>query len=129
KAAVVVSHSGRERTTKSLSWTVPPPSTLRLQQLLAGGGYLPLDWKPSGEKVALTRAAQARAAVAPPSGDFSWRYSHTPPELTKLWDEGQANAITRGAIMKFQDTHHLTVDGFAGPEVWAALLKDTLAGK
>ena len=31
--------------------------------------------------------------------------------------------------MKFQDTHHLTVDAFAGPAVWRALVADTIAGK
>jgi lipoprotein-anchoring transpeptidase ErfK/SrfK len=31
--------------------------------------------------------------------------------------------------MKFQDTHHLTVDAVAGPSVWKALLADVLAGK
>ena len=129
KAAVVVSGAGTKKTTRQIAWTVPPPSTLRLQQLLATDGYLPLDWKPDGAQVARTRAAQARAAVDAPKGNFDWRYSNTPPELKKLWNEGQSNAITRGAVMKFQDTHHLTVDGFAGPAVWSALLSDTLAGK
>jgi lipoprotein-anchoring transpeptidase ErfK/SrfK len=116
------------RATTELTWTVPPASTLRLQQLLAEGGYLPLDWTPAGSDVPKTRAAEAGAAVDAPAGSFSWRYSHTPPELKKLWDAGQANTILRGAVMKFQDIHHLTVDGFAGPAVWTALLADTIAG-
>ena len=28
-----------------------------------------------------------------------------------------------------QDTHHLTVDAFAGPTVWRALVADTIAGR
>ncbi len=130
KSVALVSTSGAAtRTTREISWTVPPPSTLRLQQLLAEGGYLPLDWTPSGNQVARTRAAQAGASVDAPEGDFTWRYSHTPDELEGLWKAGRPNEILRGAIMKFQDTHHLTVDAFAGPEVWRELVSDTIAGK
>ncbi|HEY4094169.1 MAG TPA: L,D-transpeptidase family protein [Baekduia sp.] len=120
---------GTVKSTQQLTWTVPPASTMRLQQLLAQAGYLPLDWKASGEDVKNTRAAQASAAVDAPAGDFTWRYANTPPELKKQWIAGQANAILRGAVMMFQDNHHLTVDGFAGPAVWTALLADTVAGK
>ena len=31
--------------------------------------------------------------------------------------------------MMFQDEHDLAVDGFAGPQVWHALLADAIAGK
>ena len=81
------------------------------------GGYLPLDWSPSAGAgdVPRTRAAQAEAAVAAPDGAFTWKYANTPHELKRQWTAGQANTILRGAIMQFQDTHHLTVDGFAGP--------------
>ena len=99
------------------------------EQLLAQGGYLPLDWQPSGDDVARTRAAQADASVDAPDGTFTWRFPNTPAELKGEWKVGEANAIIRGAIMKFQDTHHLTVDAFAGPEVWRELLADTIAGK
>jgi peptidoglycan hydrolase-like protein with peptidoglycan-binding domain len=119
------------RTVRDLAWSVPAPSTLRLQQLLAQGGYLPLDWSPSAGAgdVPRTRAAQAEAAVAAPDGAFTWKYANTPGELKHQWTAGQPSAILRGAVMQFQDTHHLTVDGFAGPAVWGALLSDTLAGK
>ncbi len=116
-------------TTSQIEWTVPPGSTLRLQQLLAEQGYLPVDWQPSGTPVARTPSAQAQAAVDPPSGGFSWRYSNTPQQLQAMWTAGQANAITRGAIMKFENTHELTVDGIAGSSVWHALLSDATAGK
>ncbi len=130
KAVALVSASGAAtRTTRRISWTVPPPSTLRLQQLLAEGGYLPLDWKPAGDDVARTSAAQADASVHAPDGAFTWRYAHTPPELRRLWDVGRPNQILRGAVMMFQDTHHLTVDGFAGPDVWRELVADTIAGR
>ena len=32
--------------------------------------------------------------------------------------------IVRGAIMMFQDEHHLTVDGLPGPDLWKGLLKE-----
>jgi len=115
--------------TRSISWTVPAGSTLRLQQLLAQAGYLPVDWKAAGPAVARTPTAEVEAAVAPPAGRFVWRYPNTPNSLRSLWSAGQPNAITRGAVMMFEDTHALAVDGVAGREVWRALLADALAGK
>ena len=115
--------------TSTVRWVSQPGSTLRLQQLLAQAGYLPLDWTASGTPVALTRAAQSRAASTAPDGSFAWRYPNTPAELEKLWTPGKVDAITRGAVMMFQDDHHLTVDAIAGAGVWKALLDDTVAAK
>jgi len=130
KAVSVRGPDGQDAsTTRRISWTVPPGSTLRLEQLLADAGYLPVTWKPSGAAVAHTPAAEVAAATDPPAGSFSWRYSNTPHELRSMWIAGQPNQILRGAIMKFQDRHKLTVDGFAGAQVWKALLADTIAGK
>jgi peptidoglycan hydrolase-like protein with peptidoglycan-binding domain len=117
------------RSTNQIEWTVPAGSTLRLQQLLAQEGYLPLDWQPAGAAVARTPSGEAQAAVEPPSGSFAWRYSDTPRQLQAMWIPGRANTITRGAVMKFENTHGLTVDGLAGPTVWHALLSDAIAGK
>jgi peptidoglycan hydrolase-like protein with peptidoglycan-binding domain len=110
-------------------WTGQPGSTLRLQQLLAQAGYLPLDWTPTGAPVPATRAAQSRAAFAAPAGTFGWRYANTPGELKRLWTPGRVDVITRGAIMAFQDRHGLAVDAIAGAGVWKALLDDTVAGR
>jgi len=82
KTVALVSATGT-RATKRIGWTVPPPSTLRLEQLLAQGGYLPLDWQPSGHDVPRTRAAQADASVDAPDGTFTWRFSNTPAELKR----------------------------------------------
>jgi peptidoglycan hydrolase-like protein with peptidoglycan-binding domain len=117
------------RTTSQVEWTVPPGSTLRLQQLLAQEGYLPVDWQPAGAPVARTPSAEAQAAVEPPHGSFDWRYPNTPHQLQAMWSPGQANTITRGAVMKFENNHNLTVDGLAGPTVWHMLLDDAIAGK
>jgi hypothetical protein len=129
EVAVTAGSTSALRTTSQIEWTVPAGSTLRLQQLLAEEGYLPVDWQPSGAPVARTPSAEAQAAVEPPSGNFSWRYSDTPHQLQAMWTPGQANTITRGAIMKFENTHEITVDGLAGPGVWHALLRDAIAGK
>jgi peptidoglycan hydrolase-like protein with peptidoglycan-binding domain len=112
-----------------VEWTVPPGSTLRLQQLLAQAGYLPVDWSPTGADVAHTPSAELQAAVDPPHGSFSWRYPNTPRQLKGLWIPGKANEITRGAVMKFENLNNLTVDGLAGATVWHLLLGYAIAGK
>ncbi len=117
------------RTTSQIEWTVPPGSTLRLQQLLAQAGYLPVAWQPSGTDVARTPSAEAQAAVEPPGGSFSWRYPNTPHQLQAMWAVGQWSEIMKGAVMKFENTNELTVDGLAGPTVWHQLLTDAIAGK
>ncbi len=127
--AVTSSNGSGLRTANVVEWTVPPGSTLRLQQLLAETGYLPVDWQPSGASVAHTPQAQAQAAVDPPSGSFAWRYANTPHQLQALWSPGQWNLVTKGAVMKFENENSLTVDGLAGSVVWHALLAYVLADK
>ena len=119
----------KSQLTSTLQWTVKKGSTLRLQQLLAQLGYLPLKWQASGAPVAFTMQAQLDASTSPPAGQFSWTYSNTPQQLVSLWKEGQSNVILRGAIMAFEDTHGLDVDASAGEKVWQALFTDVLAGK
>jgi peptidoglycan hydrolase-like protein with peptidoglycan-binding domain len=128
QVAVTAGTSGL-RKTSAVSWTVPSGSTLRLQQLLAQAGYLPVSWQPSGAPVSRTPAAEAQAAVSPPAGDFDWRYGSTPQALEAMWTPGQANTITRGAVMKFEDNHDMTVDGVAGPALWRTLLSSAIAGQ
>ena len=82
-----------------------------------------------GAAVAHTPGAEAQAAVDPPSGSFSWRYPNTPHQLQAMWTPGQANTITKGAVMKFENENDITVDGLAGPAVWHLLLTDAIAGK
>ncbi len=129
RAVAVTTGGSGLRTTNQIEWSVPPGSTLRLHQLLAQAGYLPVAWQPSGAAVARTPSAEAQAAVEPPSGSFNWRYSNTPHQLQAMWSPDQATAITKGAVMKFENENNLTVDGVAGPTVWHALLTDAIAGK
>jgi peptidoglycan hydrolase-like protein with peptidoglycan-binding domain len=115
--------------TTSFRVSVAPASFLRLQQLLAQEGYLPLAWTPAKTDVPHTMRSELAAAVDAPAGSFQWGYPNIPPELQALWQPGQPNEITRGAVMMFEDEHHLPVDAIAGPRVWHALLADAVAGK
>ncbi|HEY3961488.1 MAG TPA: L,D-transpeptidase family protein [Gaiellaceae bacterium] len=113
---------GAAAATKTVVWHVPAGSTLRLNQLLALLGYLPLDWTAAaGSSAMLSVQQEFAAAVSPPDGVFSWRYPNMPAPLTALWSPADANQITRGAVMMFEDDHNLPTDGVAGPAVWRAL--------
>jgi peptidoglycan hydrolase-like protein with peptidoglycan-binding domain len=125
---VLVGQSGT-RLTRSVAWQVPLGSTLRLQQLLAQLGYLPLAWRPAGGAVPNTVHAEVAAALATPAGQFTWRYANTPASLQALWQAGQSNTITRGAVMTFENDNGLAVDGIAGPVVWKHLIADIVAGR
>jgi peptidoglycan hydrolase-like protein with peptidoglycan-binding domain len=127
--AVHLAGQNSAKLTRTVQWQVASGSTLRLQQLLAQLGYLPVSWQPSGTPVGNSQGAQMAAAVSPPQGEFSWRYPNTPRELQAMWHVGRLSEITYGAIMMFEDTHGLPADGVAGPTVWSALIKDALAGK
>jgi peptidoglycan hydrolase-like protein with peptidoglycan-binding domain len=116
-------------TTRMLTWRVQTGSLLRLQQLLAQAGYLPLAWQAAGQSVARTPSAELQAAINAPNGAFSWRYPNIPPELRALWTAGQPNQITRGAVMLFEHDHALAVDGLPGQRVWHALLADAISGR
>jgi peptidoglycan hydrolase-like protein with peptidoglycan-binding domain len=111
------------------TWTVPTGSTLRLQQLLADLGYLPLRFNYARAAVAPTLQAQEAAAIHPPAGTFTWAYPNIPSALQSMWAPGHAGVVTEGAIMKFEDDHGMTTDGQAGPGVWKALLQAEIAGK
>jgi peptidoglycan hydrolase-like protein with peptidoglycan-binding domain len=102
-------------------FTVAQGTTLRLQQLLAQLGYLPVSFTPAGPLTAPQEAAQAQ------QGSFNWRGSE-PPSLEGLWTVGTPNEITSGAVMAFESQHNMKTDGSAGPAVWAQLLGDAAAG-
>ena len=97
---------------------------------VAGPAQLPaaeLDRQPGPRSRGRTTAAQIAAAYDPPSGSFSWDSGY-PSALHSFWSEGSANLIVTGAIRSFEDQHNLTMDGEAGPTVWADLMKDVAAG-
>jgi lipoprotein-anchoring transpeptidase ErfK/SrfK len=110
------------------SWTVPSGSLLRAQQILAQLGYLPVRFR-ANRPVASTPAAQETAAVNPPAGSFSWRYGNTPGSLRGLWQPGEENVVTRGALMAFQNAHELTTNGETGGAVWRELINAAISNR
>jgi peptidoglycan hydrolase-like protein with peptidoglycan-binding domain len=99
------------------SFTVAPMSVLRLQQLLAGLGYLPLSFTAS-----TSTPTPGPEMAMPQLGSFSWRWSTLPGNFTSLWAPGEANVITTGAVIMFESDHDLATDGVAGPIVSSAIL-------
>jgi hypothetical protein len=110
------------------AWTVPAGSTLRLQQLLAELGYLPLRFR-SAAAVTPTPQGEQNAAVDPPAGTFSWRYGNVPSALRSFWSAGASGVMTRGAVMAFETDQGLAPDGVAGALVWRALIGAALKGQ
>jgi peptidoglycan hydrolase-like protein with peptidoglycan-binding domain len=105
-------------------YTVAPMSLLRVQQLLAQLGYLPLTFQPSS-LAPITPGSMALDQA----GTFAWRFATLPAALTSQWSPGAPDAVTRGAIMAFEDQQNLALDGVAGPNVWSALLTAVAANQ
>jgi hypothetical protein len=106
-------------------------STLRLQQLLAQLGYLPLTWTPSqasGNVSPGSASGQLAAAYSAPPGAFSWQSGY-PSILRTFWKGGSGNLIETGAIRAFEYDHGRTMDGTAGSEVWRDLLSAVAKGQ
>jgi peptidoglycan hydrolase-like protein with peptidoglycan-binding domain len=131
-AGVLAANGGRLAATRTVWFTVGGPSSvLRLQQLLAEVGYLPLRFAVpsgtgSGTVPAITRepATLDLVALKPLAGTFAWRYRHIPATLSALWKRGRSTVLVRGAVMSFEADHHLATDGVAGRAVWSDLLRD-----
>ena len=102
-------------------WQVRNGSVLRLQEVLASLGYLPLTWSASGATPSGS-AADVAALYRPPSGSFSWRYPNTPPTLEQAWAPGVDNHMTMGAMVSFEV--HDGLPGYTSirPLLWPTLL-------
>jgi hypothetical protein len=123
----VVQSDGSVENSSEVAWEVPAGSEMRLQQLLAGLGYLPYDW--NGEEVAKTPEAQVAAATTEtPKGHFTPRWKDTPSGLKEQWKPGESNVLVEGAIMSFEERHGMEADGIAGPVIWKALMEATIEG-
>jgi hypothetical protein len=120
----------RVRSGYKSTFTTASYSTLRLQELLAQLGYLPMSWTPDvGAAIpAESAAAQLAAAYEPPPGTFTWQRGY-PSRLYSFWQEGSPNTLEKGAITGFEADHGMTPDGAAGARMWAALLKAAAAGE
>jgi hypothetical protein len=101
-------------------------SMLRMQQLLAQLGYLPLSWAADlgGAVTPGDVNAQLSAAYSPPVGVFTWHRGY-PAALTSFWRPGQPNLVTTGALMAFESQHGMVPDakGKVTPALWTAVLR------
>ena len=129
ETVMVSTGDGPVRSEQKFSFTTAAYSTLRLQELLAQLGYLPMSWAPAvGAAIPdQSPAAQLAAAYQPPPGTFTWRHGY-PSALHSFWRQGSANLLARGAITGFEADHGLATDGVAGPRVWAELLRAAETG-
>ncbi|MFZ2047926.1 MAG: L,D-transpeptidase family protein [Trebonia sp.] len=129
ETVMVSAGDGPVRSEQKFSFTTAAYSTLRLQELLAQLGYLPMSWAPAvgGAIPDESPAAQLAAAYQPPPGTFTWRHGY-PSALHSFWRQGSANLLAKGAITGFEADHGLTTDGVAGPRVWAELLRAAETG-
>jgi hypothetical protein len=106
---VMVSEGDGGGRSGKFSFTTAAYSTLRLQELLAQLGYLPMSWAPAtGAAIADgSAAAQLAAAYEPPPGTFTW-HSGYPGSVHSFWQEGAANTLDEGAITGFEADHGMT---------------------
>ena len=87
--AVTGGAGGGLRTSSQVEWTVPPGSTLRLQQLLAQAGYLPVDWRPAGAPVARTPAQRRRRQSTRPTAASAGATQTRRTSYRALWSPGR----------------------------------------
>jgi hypothetical protein len=112
------------------SFTTGSFSSMRLQQLMAQLGYLPVTWKPKPGPAAGPASAKAQLAAAyhAPAGTFTWQ-SGWPWALRSQWKPGKANILQVGAIRAFESVHKMTMDGIAGKSLWSKLLTAVAKGQ
>ncbi len=121
---------GTVRSGYKSTFTTAPYSVLRLQELLAQLGYLPMTWTPDGGEAiqASSPSAQLEAAYDAPAGTFRFQGGY-PKELYSFWQEGSDNLLLKGAITGFEGDHGMTTDGVASAQVWAAVIKAAETGQ
>ncbi len=122
-SGVVGSEGQHLAQTVTSQFSVAPGSTLRLQQLLAELGYLPVTFTPALPLTSPTQEGNDQV------GSFTWRWPNQPLSLLTLWTPGTNNVITQAAVMNFESQNGLKTDGVAGPQVWTDLLADVQSGK
>jgi peptidoglycan hydrolase-like protein with peptidoglycan-binding domain len=119
--------AGTLKQASSVTFTTGSYSTLGLQQILTQLGYLPFTWTPATTGTDAATSApvsmneEVSTAYAPTAGTFTFKPGY-PSQLTSQWKVGKDNMLDQGAIRAFESVHGLTMDGVAGPDVWAHLL-------
>jgi peptidoglycan hydrolase-like protein with peptidoglycan-binding domain len=117
--------AGTLKRASSVTFTTGSYSTLGLQQILTQLGYLPFTWTPATTATSASAPVslneEVSTAYAPAAGTFTFKPGY-PSQLTSQWKAGKDNMLDQGAIRAFQSVQGLTMDGVAGPDVWAHLL-------
>jgi hypothetical protein len=108
-------------------------STLRLEQLLAQLGYLPMTWNPQGSSepgstVATSYMPGHTVVAVPASGVLSWQGGY-PAALTSQWQPGKSGAILSGALMAFEANQGLPMTADVTGGLWQALLSAVERGQ
>lgn len=132
-ATVRVSAPGtaaRARSGPGMGFTTAPYSNLRMQEMLAQMGYLPMTWSAylGGTVTPGSLAAQATAAYNAPSGSFSWKSGYA-DDLRGLWQQGQQNTLESGAITAFEADHGMQPGAVSGAALWASVMQAAAAGQ
>ena len=104
-------------------------STLRLKQMLAQQGYLPLKWAPQDPNAMEPDnvPTELSAMYSPQAGTFIWKKGY-PSVLTSFWG-GKSSLIMQGAIRAFQANHGLTMTGVMTPALWRDVIRAAAANK
>jgi len=115
----------------SAQFTTSSYSLLRLAEIFAQLGYLPMTW--SGQEAGTNRMQyseeeygqnQTETALAydPPAGSFSWEPGY-PSMLQSMWTSDGNNVLVRGAVMAFQSEHHMLITGNLSGGLWQAVFQ------
>lgn len=121
--AGLTSSSGAEITrTVTARWKVRNGSVLRIQEVLAELGYLPLTWTRTSPQPAATSASDTAAAemYSPPAGHFAWRFPNTPAPGSV--EGGTFDRMAAAAMVAFEVKDRLPGYTSIRPQMWAALL-------
>jgi hypothetical protein len=116
-------------TTVTQRFTTQHWSTLRLKQMLAQLGYLPLKWAPQNPATMQPDniPTELSAMYSPPAGTFTWKKGY-PSVLTRFWG-GRSSLIMQGAIRAFQSNKGLTMTGVMTPALWRDVVRAAAAGQ
>lgn len=109
----------------NLSWKSAPGSVLRMQQILAKLGFLPLVWSPTTPSSSVSPVEEL---YNPPPGSFAPRYANTPTSLLASFQPGVSNNITKGAMVAFERSQGIAAYSSIRPLIWPALLSAEAAG-
>jgi hypothetical protein len=120
-------------------YTTGAYSTMRMAEILAQLGYLPMSWQlpniglqseseANADISSTDLAGQIALAYDPPAGIFTLQPGY-PASLGALFQPGQWNVVLRGAVMAFQSEHNMSVGGTVTAALWHALFKASMTNQ